>query len=363
VTVRSVGVEEELLLVDPGTLRLKAVSDRVVGRGDDELEQELFLTQVEIASDPSADLDDVVTDLRGRRRRAAEAASEAGATIMAAPTPVLPDPDSEVTPKARYQRMMGRFGELGRQAVACGMHVHVDVDGPDEAVGVVDRLRPWLPVIQAVSTNSPYNEGVDTGYASWRAQVWDAWPSAGPTEPFGDAEHYRAAVKRLVASGAAIDEAMIYLDARLARAYPTVEVRVADVCTDLGTTALVAALIRATVTTVAQEHAEGRPLAPWRVDLLRGARWRASRHGLADRLVHPVTAELVPAYEAVEALVAHTLPALEQAGDAERVAHRLKHLQEHGSGAQRQCRVAGDEVDLEAVVRDLLERTRASYDD
>lgn len=362
-TVRSVGVEEELLLVDPGTLRLKAVSDRVVGGGDDQLEQELFLTQVEIASDPSADLDEVVADLRNRRGRAAKAAGEAGATIMAAPTPVLPDPDSEVTPKERYQRMMGRFGELGRRAVVCGMHVHVDVESPEEAVGVVDRLRPWLPVVQAVSTNSPFNEGVDTGYASWRAQVWDAWPSAGPTEPFGDVGHYRSAVERLVASGAAMDEGMIYLDARLARSYPTVEVRVADICTDLGTTALVAALIRAIVTTVADEHAAGVPVAPWRVDLLRGARWRASRHGLTDRLVHPVSGDLVPAYEAVEALVAHVLPALEAAGDSERVAQRLHHLQEHGSGAQRQCRVAGDDTDLDAVVRDLLERTRASYED
>ncbi len=356
------GVEEELLLVDPGTLRLKPVSDRVVGHGDGDLEQELFLDQVEIASDPAADLDTVVADLRERRRTAAEAAASEGATLMAAPTPVLPHPEHEVTPKQRYQTMMGRFGELGRRAVVCGMHVHVDVHSPDEGVGVVDRLRPWLPVVQAISTNSPYNEGVDTGYASWRAQVWDAWPSAGPAEPFGDAEHYRAAVKRLVASGAALDEGMVYLDARLARAYPTVEVRVADVCTDLETTALVAALIRALVTTVASEHADGLPLEPWRVDLLRGARWRASRHGLADRLVHPGTGDLVPAYDAVEALVAHVLPALEAAGDADRVARRLQHLEQHGTGAQRQCRTAGDDTDLEAVVRDLLDRTRASYE-
>ena len=95
------------------------------------------------------------------------------------PTPVLVDEDATVTPKPRYERIREEYGELARTALACAMHIHVDVDDEEQGVRVLDGIRPWLPVLLAVSANSPYSRGQDTGYASWRTQIWGRWPSHG----------------------------------------------------------------------------------------------------------------------------------------------------------------------------------------
>ena len=131
------------------------------------------------------------------------------------------------------------------------MHVHVDVADDDEAVRVVDGLQPWLPFLLAVSGNSPYWEERDTGHASWRSRVWGQWSTAGPSQPFGDVATYREVTGRMVEWGGALDPGMLYLDARLSAQYPTVEIRVADVCTDPEDGVLVALLARALVETVA----------------------------------------------------------------------------------------------------------------
>src|SRR5581483_5154556 len=117
--------------------------------------------------------------------------------------------------------------------------------------------RPWLPVLRAMSANSPYWHGRDTGYASWRSQVWARFPTAGPTEPFGDHAGYEAATRALVESGAALDKAMMYFDARLSEQYATVAVRVCDVLVEPGDTVLLAVLIRGLVATLAEAPPDG----------------------------------------------------------------------------------------------------------
>jgi carboxylate-amine ligase len=265
-----------------------------------------------------------------------------------------------VTPKERYRTMLNRFGEVGQQGLVCATHVHVSVD-EHEVIGIIDDLRAWLPLLVAVSANSPYAHGVDTGYASWREQLWDGWPSAGPVEPFGDLSGYRDAVRALVASGAALDEAMVYFDARVARNFPTVEIRVADVCTDLDDTILVAELARALVETAARSRADGHVPEPWRVELLRAARWRARRDGLTGSLVDPGTRALAPAGQALEGLLEHVRPVLDEHGTTALVEDGFHRLLRDGTGSERQ-RVVAARADLTAVVDDLVERTRASFD-
>lgn len=351
-----------MFLVDPATRRLVASSDRAVTdlRSAKEVEQELFLQQVETQSDPQTDLGDLRADLRAARRAAQEAAGSVGARLAVMPTPVVADVDGVVTPKDRYQRMMSRFGQVGRQAPVCGMHVHVDVADDEEAVAVVDRVRPWLPVVLAMSTSSPFDLGIDTAYASWRAEIWDSWPSAGPVEPFGDAAGYERAVGAVVASGAALDDGMLYLDARPSRTYPTVEIRVADVCTDLADTVLVAGVVRALIETFSAAWQNGAPPAPWRVDLLQAARWRARRDGLGGSLVDPVTGAPAPAEAVLQTLLDAIGPALDAYGDRELVEDGVARLLSDGTGATRQRAVAGPDLDLDAVVDDVLERTRTS---
>ena len=374
--MRKIGVEEELMLVDPATGELTGVSQQAVRAhqadsdqvtigvevdGGDSLGEELFLQQIEVATRPVVSVSELMREIRRCRKAAGRAAEAAGAVAVAVPAPVLVDPQEDVTPKPRYQRIYDEFGEISRQSLACAMHVHIDVSNDDEAVAVVDRIRPWLPVLTALSANSPYWRGRDTGYASWRTQTWTRWPSNGARESFGDVETYRRTTQKMIEWGAAFDPAMVYFDVRLSETYPTVEVRVADVCTEVEDAALVAALTRALVTTSA---AGTNASTAWRGDLLRVAAWRASRHGLSGQLVHPETFALAPVRDVLNALVEYVGDSLDDAGDREFVLDAFEHLLARGNGASRQRSVyEATGGDLQAVVKDLSERTAASWTD
>jgi len=355
---RTVGVEEELMRVDPDSGRLRKASHEAVraNAADEEVEHELFLQQIETSTKPCLDAGDLERGVRAGRRAVGEAAAAAGARAVAMATPVLRQEDEHVTPKARYRRIRSEYGELAREALVCAMHVHVEV-ADDEAVRVVDGIRPWLPVLVALSANSPYWQGRDTGHASWRSQVWGRWPTAGAAEPFGDAAAYRSVTERMIEWGGGLDPGMLYFDVRLSQLYPTVEVRVADVTTEVEDAVLVALLARALVSTAAAEDSP----QSWRADLLRVAGWRAARLGLAGTLVHPVHQRLAPAREVVEALVEHARPALEDAGDLALVTGSLERLIARGTGATRQRSVFEATGDLGAVVSDLARRTEESW--
>jgi carboxylate-amine ligase len=366
--VRKIGVEEEQLLVDPVSGRLTAVAHKAIRAHQEgpirldepEVEEELFLQQIETATVPCRRLDDLAEQLRRGRSAVNKAAADAGAASAAMPVPILVDEDARVTPKPRYRRIHQEFGELAQSALACAMHMHVEVADDDEGVIVLDGIGPWLPVLLAVSANSPYWLGRDTGYASWRAQIWTRWPGHGTGQPFGTAETYHDTGRRLVEWGAALDPGMVYYDARLSPKYPTVEIRVCDVCTDPADAVLLTALARGLVETAAR--GESGASRAWRSDLIRAASWRASRYGVAGRLVDPRTMELADAREVVEGLVSRCAPALAEAEDLELVQHLTERLFARGGGATRQRRTFEETGSLDAVVADLCARTEQSVD-
>jgi carboxylate-amine ligase len=363
--VRKVGVEEELFLVDPKTRLLTGMSGSAVAAHADPVEvtQELFLQQLETSTEPCTTGPELLEALRAGRRAIGEAAAATGARAVAAGTHPLAHDSADFTPQSRYAQIEDLGGETARQSMMCGMHVHVDICDRDEGVAVIDRLRPWLPVLLAVSANSPYCLDRDTAYASWRSQLISRWPTAGPSEAFGSADGYRQVADRMQAWGAALDPGMLYFDARLAQRYPTVEVRVADVCTDLEDALLVALLTRALVATSADpEKSDGDPIvACWRSDLLRVATWRAARFGTSGQVVHPRTAELAPARTVLNDTVEHVSGALEEAGDLDEVKRLVDRLLTQGSGATRQRRVYERSGDLATVVDDLAGRTEQSW--
>jgi carboxylate-amine ligase len=375
-----VGVEEELLLVDPETgepqavagqaLRSAEAGDHPAGHDGDPhnpgqqrgpgglLEAELKQQQLETDTRPHTDLDRLGEELREFRRLADRAAAAAGARVAAlatSPLPVTP----LTTPKDRYLRMAAQFGLTSAEQLTCGCHVHVEVESPEEGVAVLDRIRGWLPVLTALSANSPYWQGADSGYASFRSQSWGRWPTAGPIEVQGSVERYRALVDGMVATGVALDEGMIYFDARLSARYPTLEVRAADVCLRVDDAVLLAALVRGLVDTAAQEWRRGIPPAATPATLIRLAAWRAARSGLDETLLHPADLRPRPAGEVVAALVEHLRPALEEVGDLSRVEEQLAELLGRGPGARRQRRVMARTGALADVVLDAVDVTTA----
>ena len=359
---RSVGVEEEFLLVEPGTGRPKAVAQTVLDAAGQaagaDLAAELQQQQLETNSRPCRTVADLHRELRRCRAAAAAAAGRAGAQVAALGTSPVPV-DTRPVRTTRYKHMAELYGLTAHEQLTCGCHVHVSVTSPEEGVAVLDRIRPWLPPLLALSANSPFWHGHDTGYASWRQQVWGRWPSSGPTEPFESAKAYRATVEAMLGTGALLDEGMIYFDARLSRRYPTVEIRVADVCLNADDTVLIAALVRGLVDTASRAWQAGEPPDPIRTELLRLAMWRASRSGLRGELVHPVTRRAAPVTAVLSALRDHVAAALAHSGDLETVDELLHRVLKRGNGACAQRSVYMRNRDVTAVVSDAVHRTTA----
>ena len=364
--LRSVGVEEELLLVDPVGGEALAVASAVLHKATvhgeepagEVLTSELARQQIETNTRPCTSLDELGSELRRSRQAAAEAAESSGAQVVAlatSPLPVVPS----ITSTPRYRKMVEKFGIIAEQQLTCACHIHVEVSSDEEAVAVLDRIRGWLPVLLALSGNSPFWQGEDTGYASFRSQVWHRWPSAGPTELFGSAEHYHATVRAMIESGTLLDEGMIYFDARLSQNFPTVEVRVADVCLYPDDAVLLAGLTRALVETAAQAWKEDQPPIPLRVELLRLAGWRAARSGLDGSLINAAGGP-APARRVVGALLEHVTPALQEYGEYDVVQDLTDALLGRGNGSMLQrevCRRGGSLADVVAyaVARSVVQ--------
>ncbi|MFI2102193.1 glutamate--cysteine ligase [Isoptericola sp. NPDC019693] len=376
---RTMGVEEEFLLVgDDGRPVAKAsealdASDEADEAADGgprppeqgtttaggELEAEFMEEQLETATHPRRDLSALADEIRAGRKRAQTAADRVGARVAALATSPWPFEGTTVA-RLRYLEARARFGLTAREQLTSGCHVHVAVADDAEGVAVLDRIGPWLSVLLALSANSPFWQGEDSGFASYRSQVWARWPTSGPARAFGSPEAYHEAVDALVATGTILDENMVYFDARLSARYPTVEVRIADVCLDADTATLLGALARGLVETAAREAAEGVPAPVLRTELLRTAAWRAGRSGLSDDLLSPHTWRPAGAHDVVGQLVAHVRDALVDAGDLDAVTELLGRLWASGDGAARQraWRSAAD-GDLRQVVDRAVAATHA----
>lgn len=359
--LRQFGVEEELLLVDSLTFKpVPAVASALAGQRavaeSSHLEQEVKQEQIEVISSPSQTMADALAAIREGRRLADSAAASTGARAVAMATSagsVAP----HIVRTSRYLAMESRFGRTMKDQLTCGLHVHVEVASAEEGVAVLDRIRIWLPVLLALSSNSPFWSGTDSGYASYRYQLWNRWPTTGPCEIFGSAAAYRREVARLLETGVPLDPGMIYFDARLSRNNPTVEVRIADVCLEAEHTAAIAALVRAMVQTAVREWKAGRKPRQVPASALRLASWKASKSGVEGDLVHPITGQPRDAAVVIAELLDHVHPALNDVGESSAVKAIVGAIVSGGTGAAAQRRALARTGSLTGVVADAVERT------
>jgi glutamate---cysteine ligase / carboxylate-amine ligase len=336
----TLGLEEEFVLLDPST-GAAVLAGPVLARmldGEPGVQQEVMRFQVETATRVCTSLDDLGRELIRLRRLAAGAAASAGCLLVASGIAPYRTPGlAALTDQPRYQELARQFGPLVAGAGgACGCHVHVGVPSRDLGVQVLTRLRPWLAPLLAIAVNSPIAGGRDTAWASCRYPAWSRWPTALVPGVWSDAAAYDAAVRRLIGRGAALDEQGIYFPARLSPRYPTVEVRVADVCLDTGTAVLLAGLTRALVATALAEALQGTPLPAAPASRVNAALAAAARHGLAGPAVDPFTGRTADARTAVSRLTDHVYPALSDHGDAQTITGLLRRLDQQGTGADRQ---------------------------
>lgn len=339
----TLGVEEEFLVVDGATgdlvPRAQAVLPRASARlPDGEVESELNRCQVEIGTPVCRTLDDVRRELTRLRSGLGDAAAEAGCGVVALGThPYGRWQDQRVdVSHDRYRRMEERYEIVAREQVVCGCHVHVGIPDRELVVAALDRARPWLPVLLALAANSPYWQGTDTGYDSYRLQVWERWPTSGMPPHLTSAAEFDAVVEELRAVEAVEDATFLYWFARPSVRYPTVEFRVCDVCATVDDAVAMAGLIRALAWTGAADERAGRPAPAFRPEVLEAAMWRAARYGLDGTLVSPGARAARPAGEVVGELLEHVRPGLEAHGDRDEVADGLEAIVRGGNGAQRQ---------------------------
>jgi carboxylate-amine ligase len=356
--IPTLGVEEELLLVDPATGELAPHAPAVLARAPD-AEHELRREQVETGTEPSQTLAQLRRALVANRRELAQAAASRGLSVVATGAAWISPEQARLTDEDRYQRMAEIFGPIALRQLVDGCHVHVGMPDRNAAIEVVNRVRPWLSVLLALSANSPFWDGDDTGYASFRHEVWSRWPTATTAGPFSGIADYQATVEQLIRSGAAVDAGMIYFHIRPSARWPTVEFRIADVCLTVDETVLTAALSRALAVTALAEARSGDPVPEVRPPALRAAQWRAARYGLDGALVSVRQGTLRPAAAVVEELLEHVRPALEAADDSGEVHRIVQSVLARGNGAHRQRRAYRRGARFEDVVALLIEETSA----
>jgi glutamate---cysteine ligase / carboxylate-amine ligase len=356
------GLEEEYHVLDAETFALHdddaLVTAVAEGRIGSRVHAEIATTQLEIATDVCRTLDELRGELATSRREAAAAAASAGGVIMAASThPFASWRDQRLTCRPRYLTMLERWGVLALQQVICGCHVHVNVPDLDTAVAVIDHARPYLSVLLAMTGSSPFHEGTDTGYDSYRTEWFARWPVAGPAEALGDKAAYLSLVQDLKAAGVIDDASHLYWDVRPSVRYPTLEFRVADVCTDIDDAVLHAALVRSLCRVLARRVRTGEAPLAVRSEVLRAARWCAARYGLRERLLDVRAGRLVRAVDAVRGLLGELREDLEDSGEWDEVEGMALRLMARGTSSQHQRSWLHDGVGEPQIAQRLAHAT------
>ncbi|RAY17184.1 carboxylate--amine ligase [Actinomadura craniellae] len=360
----TMGVEEEFLLVDPGSGRAVPCAAAVLARAGREpcppgaeLHPELSATQVEATTGVCTDLAGLRDHLRAGRHRLAAAARAEGVLLISSGTPVVAAPPPPHSSGERFAEIVRRYAGVVDGYQTCGCHVHVGVPDAGTGVAVVNHLRPWLPTLLALSANSPFGGGRDTGYASWRILEQSSFPGAGTPPWFPSAAAYRREVDRLVECGTLVDSAMTFWLARPSPHLPTVEVRAADAAATADEALLQAALVRGLVRTALDDLAAGREAPRVGDPVCAAAVWSAARYGLGGPGVHPLEEHRVPAVRLVAELVDRVRPALEEAGDLAPASTLLAGALRRGTGADRQRRAAAGAGGSRAVLGMLAAQT------
>lgn len=340
----TVGVEEEFLLVDPVTAQPVPAADDVLAtappcRHGAVLKRELQRSQIEAASPVCTTLDELRTCLAEARAVLADAAASLGVRVLPVGCPPFPGPAPGHHDGDRFERIDASHAGVVRDYQACGCHVHVGVPGRDLAVRALPHLRAWLATLLVLSANSPYADGHDTGFESWRMVQQSRFPGSGAVPAdVTDAREYDLLVERLVACGVLVDRQMSFWLARPSEHLPTVELRVADTGLTVDDAVLQAGLTRALVATAIAAAADGRPAFRVPDALVTAAVWRASRYGMGGGAVDLHAGRLVPAEDAVSRLLAHVEGELRRHDDGGVVRRLLVRSLTEGNGAARQRR-------------------------
>lgn len=357
----TVGIEEEFAILDPSTLDLvpafeelfsSATEDELLG---ERVAGELITSEIEIKSKAGADIHDAIADQRMARAGLFALAEGSGYRLGSTGTHPWADYREQVNiDTEHYRRVTGELQYVARRNNTFALHVHVGITGADRAVRVCDRLRPVLPTLLAVSVNSPFLEGLDSGLRSARTQTFTrSFPRCGIPDAFGSWAAYREYLELLVSVGSIVEATQVWWSIRPHLVFGTVEVRICDAQMTSAESEALTGLIVASVLQAARDEDEGRPMPDIPGRLIEENFWRAIRWGDEGEMIDFESGTAVPARTVIEQLVDWTAPARDDAAIDVALPDR--------TGARRQLDLLGEGQSLYDVYASTVHLTGESY--
>ncbi len=354
----TLGVEVELQLIDRDTCALKSaildILPLVPDKWKDSVKPEISQCYVEVNSRVGRYVDEIDRDLREKILAVEKIAGDVGARLFwSASHPFSHWVDQQITPNERYYALVALLQDTARRVMTFGLHVHVGVDTGDKAVMICDRILRHLPTLLALSVNSPFWVGRQTGLMSQRSKIMDALPTAGLPPLMRNWSEYVWLVNHLVDTGFIHSVREIWWDIRPHHKFGTVEVRICDLPPTLKDVSGLAALIQCLVHALSEEIDGGTYQHDCHPMIVRQNKWRAARFGLETMLVNPITQESLPARRVAEQLLDQLFPTAEKL----KCAHHLNHVRriiESPSGAEHQVAIYKETHSLTEVIRRMM---------
>ena len=368
----TIGIEEEYLLVDVNTRNLlpdppKELWDGAYQRIEGRVSRELIRAQIEVGTRPHAHIADVAHDLRDLRRSLGEVAGAHGAAIIAASThPFALWWEQVTTDGDRYKMLAEDLAVVGQRMVICGMHVHAGIEDPELRIDLMNQITYFLPHLLALSTSSPFWGGRNTGLKSYRMNVFRTMPRTGLPEQFDSWAEYQRHVHVLVEAGLIEDGSKVWWDIRPSIRYPTLELRVTDICTRWQDAITIAALYQSLLHMLYRLRLHNQKWRRYANMLVAENIWRAQRYGAQGELMDFGVGMLVPFSDLVDEMIELVRPDAEQLGCVAEVEH-ARVIAAEGTSARRQVEAFDDALAtgatqdeaLRAVVDELMADTLA----
>jgi carboxylate-amine ligase len=358
----TIGIEEELMIVDAETLDLTnsiegLLADLEQVEKEGHVQPELMESVCEVATTPCRDTREAGQELRALRRIVQQVASDRGLAIGSAGThPFALWEDQRIVSRPRYRDLIAGLQFVARQEIIFGIHVHVGIDDPDKAVHVVNGMRVHLPLLLALSANSPFWRGQQTGLDSTRTPIFRAFPRVGIPPRYDDWDDFARRIEFMTTCKVINDYTYLWYDVRPHPNLGTVEIRVMDSQTRVEHTLALAALVQAMVKELAEHFESGQQLSRYPYEMLDENKWLAARHGLDGTLVDLPKTSRVPVPELTRRLIERLRPHAEELGSVEDF-NCLEDLLDKGNGASRQAVVYAANHDLREVVREIVDAT------
>ena len=355
----TLGVEEELHIVDAATGELVPKIEEIMARLPEDLVEfvsyELFQSVLETKTPPCSTVAEAERHLRELRSRVGSWAASCGASLASAGThPFSRYKDQKITDQERYRYVIETLRWIAEREVIFGQHVHVGVPGPEEAIQAHNRLSEYAPLLLALSANSPYWQGMDTGFESTRVKIFETFPRAGLPPAFPDYAAFENYIDNMVEAGAMDDYTFCWWDVRPHPKFGTIELRILDSQTSLKAVSALTALTQCIVARSLEDNVSD---APYDQDIAEENKWRAARHGM-DAVFYDATEKVsFPAKDMARALVEELKPRAQDLGCEDELLDVLD-LVEDGTGSNHQREIYEKDGDFLEVVAFLIEGTR-----